>query len=80
LNGGSSNPANFADILKNSLIFEIYFESHHLFYLSLELIFEPLCACLFCHEHLHRTAFPGTARQGRCGAVQVFRGFSRIFL
>ena len=21
--------------------------------------------------HLHRTAFPGTARQGRCGAVQV---------
>jgi len=22
-------------------------------------------------QHLHRTAFPGTARQGRCGAVQV---------
>src|SRR5262245_1871900 len=22
-------------------------------------------------RHLHRTAFPGTARQGRCGAVQV---------
>jgi hypothetical protein len=21
--------------------------------------------------HLHRTAFPGTARQGRCGAAQV---------
>lgn len=23
--------------------------------------------------HLHRTAFPGTARQGKCGAVQVSR-------
>ena len=23
-------------------------------------------------SHLHCAAFPGTARQGRCGAVQVF--------
>src|SRR5690349_7558703 len=23
--------------------------------------------------HLHRTAFPGTACQGKCGAVQVWR-------
>jgi len=24
-------------------------------------------------QHLRRTAFPGAARQGRCGAVQVRR-------
>jgi len=29
--------------------------------------------------HLHRTAFPGTARQGKCGAVQVSHKDKGIF-
>jgi len=26
-------------------------------------------------RHLHRTAFPGTARQGRCGGLRGEKGF-----
>ena len=29
-------------------------------------------SCARAGRHLHRTACPGTARQGRCGAVQVW--------
>ena len=35
-------------------------------------------SCRECAIHLHRAAFPGTARQGRCGAVQVSKALRSI--
>ncbi len=60
------------------------FDRHRLFLLRLEHFHRAVRTAKFilhqrgqdespwrCWPHLHRTAFPGAARQGRCGAVQV---------